>query len=98
MSGLLGCELCERAGVEAVGTTHLGGHRYEVCSQCRQIVKRGRRQIEELAHPSRILFSSAACPSCHLKGTVGPGSVDGKPGCSHCLYEFLPEEWAALYR
>lgn len=93
MNTYLGCELCEREGVEAVGTTHLGGHRYEVCAECREIVKSARRQIASLNSPATDrspnqnplqMFSQVGGPGLHPKNwTPRSDYFAGRicPGC-----------------
>jgi hypothetical protein len=48
MPPLVVCELCERTNVEVVDITHFGGHRFEVCSNCRTIVSEMRGKIAQL--------------------------------------------------
>lgn len=86
MSELLGCELCEREGVEAVGTTHLGGHRFEVCAVCRIIVKTARRQIESLSHPAIFCFPEVQNPSLHPRNWTAPDQFYVGRTCPNCRH------------
>src|SRR5438876_1007166 len=91
------CVLCERAGVEIVGTTWLGSSNFEVCKDCFEIVVETRCKIHSLplsrynllkpkSNSSSGIVFPTVCPNCKKRDTISRGfGGDGYAGCSYCL-------------
>ncbi len=106
------CELCERSGAPVTGTTHFGGHRFEVCADCRTIVSIARSQVAQLPSSGRPQESVGLhatgeaearplfpkCPACQRRDPVRKlnSAIGNKFCCGRCNKCFRTETIGVL--